>query len=173
MTEISSPYSIGDWVVHHVYGIGQIKKVEVKPIHGEQIPCFRVKTKDGEFWFPKSRSDNPRIRPVATPDIVQRAKKELQITVRDLDPDRKLWKKRIEEVKSHDDLIAISRLVRDLTILRTQRKLNQTEENALSHFTDRLVREWSATMNSDLETSRKALDNYLLTCRERASVSRE
>lgn len=170
MVEMISPYAVGDWIVHHAYGIGQIKKIEVKPIHGEQMPCFKVITRNGAFWFPKNRTDNPRIRPVATPDIVQRAKKELQKTVRDLDPDRLMWRERIEEVKSHDDLVAISQLVRDLTILRTQRRLNQTEEKALNHFGERLLREWSATMNTDIDTTRLKLNDYLRICKERASV---
>jgi RNA polymerase-interacting CarD/CdnL/TRCF family regulator len=129
-----------------------------------------VITRNGAFWFPKNRTDNPRIRPVATPELVQRAKKELQKTVRDLDPDRMMWRERIEEVKSHDDLVAISQLVRDLTILRTQRRLNQTEEKALNHFGERLLREWSATMNTDIDTTRLKLNDYLRICKERASV---
>ena len=35
MTEIGTQYLIGDWVVHYAYGIGQIKKIEEKPIHGD------------------------------------------------------------------------------------------------------------------------------------------
>jgi RNA polymerase-interacting CarD/CdnL/TRCF family regulator len=170
MAEINSPYSIGDWVVHHAYGIGQIKKIEEKPIYGELVACFRVKTKAGAYWFPRDGADNPRIRPVASQDMLQRVQEELQKNVRDLDPDRMMWKSRIDEVRASDDLIATSQMVRDFTILRTQRKLNQTEENALSHFTDRLLREWSATMKMDIEEVRSKLNDYLKVCKERASV---
>jgi RNA polymerase-interacting CarD/CdnL/TRCF family regulator len=171
MTETISPYSIGDWVVHHSYGIGQIKEIEEKPIHGELVACFRVKAKEGsEWWFSRNDADNPRIRPVASQDILQRAQKELQKTVQELDPDRKRLKSRIDEVRASDDLIASSKLVRDLTILRTQRKMNQTETNALAHFTDRLLREWSATMKMDVEAIRPKLNYYLGGCKERASV---
>jgi RNA polymerase-interacting CarD/CdnL/TRCF family regulator len=170
MAEGLPQYDIGGWVVHQAYGIGQIKKIEVRPIHGKQVKCFRVKTKDGAFWFPKNRPDNPRIRPVVTPDIIQRVIKELGEPVVDLDPDRKMWKKRIDEVKASDDLIAASQMVRDLTILRTQRKLNQTEETALKDFTDSLLYEWSAAMNMDIGVVRRKLNNYLQACKEHASV---
>ena len=166
MTETISSYSIGDWIVHHSYGIGQIKKIEEKPIQGELVACFRVKTKNGAYWFPRNSADNPRIRPVASKDLLQRAQIELQKTVRDFDPDRKMWKSRIDEVRASDDLIATSQLVRDLTILRTQRQLNQTEEKALSHFTDRLLREWSATMNINVEAIQPKLNEYLQVHRE-------
>ncbi|MBN1452054.1 MAG: hypothetical protein JW963_13645 [Anaerolineales bacterium] len=162
MIEIMSPYTIGDWVVHHTYGIGQITDVERKPISGEQVICFRVITNAGaEWWFPQNGGDNPRIRPVASPDVMQRIQTELQQPVGDLDPDRDVWRMRINEVRSSDDLIATSQIVRDLTILKTQRKLNQTESGALKHFTDRLLTEWSVTMNMDVKALQLILDRYL------------
>jgi RNA polymerase-interacting CarD/CdnL/TRCF family regulator len=38
-------YSTGDWVVHLYYGVGQINRIEVKPILGEDTKCFKVKTR--------------------------------------------------------------------------------------------------------------------------------
>jgi len=170
MTETISPYSVGDWVAHHSYGIGQIRKIEEKSIQGEPVVCFRVKTQNAAYWFPRNEADNPRIRPVADQVMLQRALGELQKTIRDLDPDRLLWKSRIDEVRASDDLIETSQLVRDLTVLRTQRKLNQTETKALNHFTDRLLREWSVSMKTDVETTQQKLNHYLQICKERASV---
>lgn len=168
---IISPYAIGDWVVHHAYGIGQIKKIEEKPIHGELIVCFRVKAKESaEWWFPRNGVENPRIRPVASLDLLQRAQKELQKTDQDLNPDRNMWRLRINEVRASDDLIATCQLVRDLTILRTQRKINQTELSALSHFTDRLLREWAASLNVEVEAIRPKLDSLLQVCKVQASL---
>lgn len=162
MSKIMSQYEIGDWVVHHTYGIGQIKGLERKPIHGELANCFRVITNAGaEWWFPQDETDNPRIRPVASPDVMQRIQTELQQPVGDLDPDRDVWKIRINEVKASDDLIATSQIVRDLTLLKTKRRLNQTESSALNHFTDRLLREWSAIMNIEVTAVQQILNRYL------------
>jgi len=171
MTKIITSYSIGDWVVHHAYGIGQIKEIEEKPIDGEQVDCFRVKAKAGaEWWFPKNGADNPRVRPVASQDKIQLAQTELQQPVRDLDPDRDMWKSRINEVRASDDLIATSQIVRDLTILKTQRKLNQTESGALNHFTERLLREWSAIMDVDVKAIQLILNRYLRVYTKPVSV---
>jgi RNA polymerase-interacting CarD/CdnL/TRCF family regulator len=161
MVEGLSEYTIGDWVVHHSYGVGQIRNIEVKPIHGEQVKCFRVKTKDSAFWFPKNRPDNPRIRPVVSPDIIERVIEELKKPVFDMDPDRKMWKKRIDETKASDDLIITSQIVRDLNHLRIHRKLNQTEEKALNDFTDRLIDEWSTTMKTESGVVRRELNKYI------------
>jgi RNA polymerase-interacting CarD/CdnL/TRCF family regulator len=170
MSDALSQYSIGDWVVHLTYGVGQIKKIENKPIHGKSVKCFRVKTKDGAFWFPKNPDNNPRIRPISSKDTIKQVREELQIYNGDLDLDRKMWKNRIKEVYSRDNLIEISQLVRDLTILKTQRKLNQTEEKALNNFTDRLILEWSTSLKRDIETIRKKLNNYLNPLRKRAGA---
>jgi CarD family transcriptional regulator len=162
VTPKNHPYAIGDWVVHHTYGISQIKEIEKKPIEGEQTACFRVKTKAGaEWWFPQNGADNPRIRPVASQDMIQQAQAELQQPAADLDPDKNMWQIRIAEVKASNDLIGISQIVRDLTVLKTKRKLNQTESGALNHFTDRLLREWSAIMNMDVKAVQKTLNRYL------------
>jgi RNA polymerase-interacting CarD/CdnL/TRCF family regulator len=162
MTEINSTYGIGDWVVHHDYGIGQIREIEEKLIHGEQVACFRVRAKESaQWWFPKTGADNPRIRPVASKSLLQRAQRKLQKIVRDLNPDRIMLKSRIDEARASDGLIAACQIVRDITILKTQRKLSQMEMRALDHFTDRLLREWAATMNKDIETIRPKLSHYL------------
>ena len=71
-------YSIGEWVVHSQYGVGQIKKTEVMPFHGEQTECFRVQVKDGAFWFPTNTSENPRIRPVESQEIITKVIKNLR-----------------------------------------------------------------------------------------------
>lgn len=170
MVEALSQYSIRDWVVHHSYGIGQVKKIEKKMIRGEKVACVRVKIKEGAYWFPKKSADNPRIKPISSQDSLQRAQKELQKTVGEFDPDRKMWKRRIDEVRAGDDMIATSQMVRDFTILKTQRKSNQTEEKALNHFAERLISEWSAMMKTDVETIRQQLKGYLRAIRERASV---
>jgi len=162
MTEIASLYSIGDWVVHYAYGIGRIEKIEDKPINGDPVPCFQVKAQNGaNWWFKRSGAENPRIRPVASPDVLLHAEEELQEPIRDLELDKNLWKKHIDEVMMSGDFIAIAQIVRDLTVLKTKRKLNQIESKSLNLFKNRLISEWSATMDTDIEAVGRKLKRYL------------
>ena len=87
-----------------------------------------------------------------------------------MDPDRKMWKKRIDETKASDDLITTSQIVRDLNLLRIQRKLNQTEEKALNDFTDRLIDEWSTTMKLHTSVIRRELNEYIQASKALADV---
>jgi RNA polymerase-interacting CarD/CdnL/TRCF family regulator len=154
-------YSIDDWIVHSYYGVGQIQRVETKPINDEDMECFKVKTKDSTFWFPTTDTKNPRIRPVASQDIMDKVVRLLRSKSNNLDQDKTLWKKRIEDVHTEGDLLSISTLVRDLSAQQVLRDLNQTEKNALEHFKERLLREWASISQEDIERLRSSLHAHI------------
>ena len=164
------PYSTGDWVVHSHYGVGQIKRIEVKPIHGENTNCFEVKTRDSTYWFPTKDIDNPRIRPLASQDIIEKVIKNLRRKATVIDTDRNLWRKRIEEVQAEGDLLSISNLVRDLSTQRVLRNLNQTEKEALKRFTDRLLREWASIEQEEVEKIRPKFQAYIQESTDKIEV---
>ena len=95
MMDSNLPYSVDDWVVHTQYGVGQIKRIEVKPIHGETTNCFKVRTNDSTTRFPTNDSDNPGIRSVASRDVSKKLINNLRRKSSRLDTDRKIWKQRI------------------------------------------------------------------------------
>ena len=155
-------YTINDWIVHRSYGVGQIKKVETKPIQGEKTECFMIQTQNGTYWLPLHNLDTARVRPVATQTRMDQAIRELRNAKQEIDIDRLYWKERIETVKEDGDVVANSRVVRDLTLLRSLRRLNQTEEGALNILTERLLREWSAISNQDIDKIRPTLTDTLM-----------
>ena len=157
----NTTYSTGDWVVHLHYGVGQINRIEVKPILGEDTKCFKVKTRDSTYWFPTTDTDNPRIRPVASQDVIKKVIKNLRRKASDLDTDRKHWKEKIDEVQADGDLISISNLVRDLSAQQVLRDLNDTEKKALEQFTERLLREWALIMKEEVEKIRPKFLAYI------------
>lgn len=158
---LNSPFSIDDWIVHTYYGVGQIRRIETRPLHGEKTKCFKVRTKNSIFWFPTTDDDNPRIRPVASKDIIKKVIKNLRRKSSKLDTDRKIWKQRINDVQSNGDLLSLSVIIRDLSAQQVLRKLNQTEEDALNFFKERLVREWSSITGEEVEALRSAVHDYI------------
>ena len=163
-------YSVDDWVVHTYYGVGQIQKVEKKPIHGEVTKCFKVKTKNSTFWFPTKDIENPRVRPVASKEVIKKVIRNLRRKSSKLDTDRKIWKERIDEVQSNGDLLSISVLIRDLSAQQVLRQLNQTEEDALAHFKERLLREWASITNEEIERLRSDLHAYVTESQSKIKV---
>lgn len=170
MMDSNLPYSVDDWVVHTQYGVGQIKRIEVKPILGETTNCFKVRTNDCTYWFPTNDIDNPRIRSVATKDVIQKVIKNLRRKSSRLDTDRRIWKQRIEEAQADGDLISLSIIIRDLSTQKKLRQLNQTEDDALEYFKDRLVREWASITEEDIETLRTSLQAYIEESQSKVKV---
>lgn len=154
-------YTKGDWVVHAYYGVGQIRRIETKPLDGQDTDCFRVKTRDCTYWFPAREVDNPRIRPVASPDIIAKMIKNLRRKSSARDTDRNFWRQRINEVQAEGDLLSISVLVRDLYAQEKLRTLNQTEKNALSRFENLLLGEWASITGAEVEDIRPEYQEYI------------
>ena len=163
-------YAVEDWVVHKLYGVGQIKGVESRPINGETTPCFKVKTKDCTYWFPVNGDENPRIRPVSSEEIIAKAIQTLRRKPRYLDTDRKFWKEKIAEAQQDGNLIAASKVIRGLSAQRVFRKLNQSEEKALDRFKERLVREWSAIQQVEAAELRQQLHDCIQESKNKIKV---
>lgn len=161
MTESTEKYDLGDWIVHQHYGMGQIKKTEIKPMHGEDMECYRVRTKDGVFWFPADQDDNPRIRPVASREVLKRGLEVLNKPPRNFDADYKEVRKRINDVKSEGSIVSIARLLRDLSARSAVKKLNDLEEQTLRSFTDQFLKEWTMCMEIGPGAAQKQLETFL------------
>ena len=154
-------FSVGQWIVHSQYGVGQIKKTELMPLHGEQTECFMVQVKDGAFWFPTNSIENPRIRPVASQEIIAKVTKNLRRKPGNLEKDKKYWNERIKAVPSQGDLLTISPLIRDLSAQKHQNRLNDTQVRALTKFKERLLHEWSAITGTNIEKIRPKFYEYI------------
>ena len=161
MAKFTSTYSLGDMVVHRYYGVGQIDGIENRPLNGVGVECFKVKTENGIYWFPTDSLDNPRVHPVASQELIQRAIKILHSAPNGLENDPLQWKERIDDVQSDGDFLAISSLIRDLAALKTKKKLNRTQDQALNNLEDRLLREWAASSEVDVKSIRPKLQAYL------------
>ena len=161
MAKFTPKYSLGDRIIHHNYGVGQIDSIERKPLNGIEVECFKVKTKDGVYWFPTDSLDNPRIHLLASQELVQRAIEILRTAPEDLENDPIQWEERIDDVKTDGDFLAISSLVRDLAALKTKKQLNSIQAQALKNLKDRLIREWAASLDVKVTTIRPKLNAYL------------
>ena len=154
-------FSVGQWIVHSQYGVGQIKKTERMPLHGEQTECFMVQVKGGAFWFPTNTVKNPRIRPVASQEIITRVIKNLRRKPGNLEKDKNYWNIQIKAVPSQGDLLTISPLIRDLSAQQSLERLNDTQIRALTNFKERLLLEWSAITGTDVRKIRSQFYEYI------------
>lgn len=161
MEEFTPVYTLGDMVIHRFYGVGQIDSIETRPINGVEVECFKVKTDNSVYWFPTDSLDNPRFHRLASQELIHKAIEILQSAPHDLDYDALQWQERIDDVQSEGDFLAISGLVRDLSALKTTKKLNRIQDQALNNLEDRLLREWAASLEVDVRLIRPKMQAYL------------
>ncbi|KAA3661485.1 MAG: hypothetical protein DWQ04_16345 [Chloroflexi bacterium] len=151
MTE-SQSYSVGDWIVHSQYGIGQLKGVDVKGISGEEINYYRVQTADSTFWVPFDQMDGDKLRPVSTTEEIQLAIDALQKPPQEMSSNFKIRQIRIKEALVGNTPQASAGIIRDLRALQRKKGiLNQSERDALRIIKQRLVDEWAIV--SDVNTN--------------------
>ena len=80
----SPTFSKGEWIVHHYYGVGQVKGIEKKVLDGSKVAYYRVKTRNSQYWVPVESEDNSRLRPLWIPRRPCRHDVELDSPVRRL-----------------------------------------------------------------------------------------
>jgi RNA polymerase-interacting CarD/CdnL/TRCF family regulator len=173
MSENEQTYKVGDWIVHLTYGVGQVKKLEKKPIGGTQQMCYHVRTNDGVFWLPVENADNERVRPIAGPKRIQRALNFLKRAPKKMAANFQSRRKRIKRVSLDGDLNTDLKLVRDLNARQFKKGLNATEQDAFNTIVKRFLQEWSLSKDIEIDEAHEMLEQFLKESRQKAKKKKE
>lgn len=174
MSEIEQAYSVGDWVVHTAYGVGQIKNLEIKPISGKKHLCYRVRTNDGVFWLPVDKAkDNERVRPLAGPRRIKLALDALRKAPRKMAANFQARRKRIRDVALDGDLSTDMKLLRDLNARQFKKGLSSTEQDAFNTISKRILQEWSISRGIEINEARQKLENFLQESRRKGKGEKQ
>lgn len=154
-------FSKGEWIVHHYYGVGQVRGVETKELDGEKAKYYRVKTRNSMFWVPVNGDDHSRLRALSSPNEIKKVMRVLKRVPEEMDADHMARKKLIREVLVEGSLEDIACLIRDLAGRQRASRLNPTEEDALKRFKERLLREWAVCMELKPDEAKTAFQDCL------------
>lgn len=155
-------YSEGDWIVHTRYGIGQIKGVDLKNISGEETRYYRVITTNSTYWVPVDQMDSEVLRPLSTPEDIQKAITALQKPPKEMSQNYKTRQSRIQRVEIRNTPRAIARLIRDLRERQREKgALNKTERSAFRSLRQRLIEEWAIVIGATTENVELKLNTLL------------
>ncbi|KAA3643447.1 MAG: hypothetical protein DWQ07_23320 [Chloroflexi bacterium] len=161
MAKSAQSFGKGDWIVHHFYGVGQIKGIEKKELDGEKTSYYKVQAKNSLFFIPVGFEDNDRLRPLASKRELNSALKILKKEPEPLNKDHNQRKRELQEASLDGSLAAIVRMVRDLSFRQLSNPLNPTEEDTLRRFKQRFAREWSVRMETDEDTAEQKINTVL------------
>jgi RNA polymerase-interacting CarD/CdnL/TRCF family regulator len=161
MSDQKQMYAVGDWLVHLIYGVGQVTKLETRPIRGVKQMCYRVRTDDSTFWLPINNADNQRVRSIAGPKRIQRALEALRKAPQKMATNFQTRRKRIRRVSLDGDLNTDLKLVRDLNGRQFRKGLNSTEQDAFDSIVKRFLKEWSLSRGIEIQEARMRLNRFL------------
>jgi RNA polymerase-interacting CarD/CdnL/TRCF family regulator len=163
MTSDQIVYSIGDWIVHIYYGVGQILSKENMTIEGIRQMYFRIKTDDSSYWLPLAKIDFNRVRPLASQYQIKRALSLTRKPPRKLSKDYKIRRKEISQAINDISLYSKARMIRDLQGRRVSDYLNLGEIEQLKNMKENLCDEWALVMQQNPEILLRKLDEALIT----------
>lgn len=155
-------FSPNDWIVHRHYGIGQVKAVETKAIGEEATTYYKIAAhNDSTIWVPVT-SEEDLLRPAASQDEFAEVVQVLKRPSRKMPTQFQTRIARIRKVSREGNPVMVARTVRDLWARRSRRgQLSNTEETAWRRLVDRLIAEWTVSMNLDETQANKKLYNLL------------
>lgn len=153
----------GDWIVHNAYGVGQIRTIEEKPIHGEMVSVFRVKTRNSIYWLPIENADNSRVRRIADKKKLKKALGKLEEDPEDIGSDYRSRNNHINDVLQDGNLTAKVELLRDLLGLRQEKVWSNTENDAANTLFDQLTSEFSVIENETIESAREQINQRIVS----------
>ena len=156
------PFEIGDQVVHPVYGIGYVTRIEEKQISDEEKRLYyKVEAPKRSLWIPVETQKTMGLREVTAG--------------RDLDRYRALLKSPpISLIKNHHrrhrDLISrlkqgsfqiICEIVRDLTAWGWRKPLGPTDQATLRKTRESLCQEWAIAAGVSKAEADKEVESLL------------
>lgn len=125
-------FHIGDIVIHSTYGMGEVVHIEEKVVHDSIANCYVVRTNDLTIWIPINDLHQNSLRTPTSPDEFVRLFSILTGPGEDLPEDRVLRKDQLLANMKNGKLASICHIVRDLTLWKQTKKLNDRRNPSLS-----------------------------------------
>jgi len=135
-------FQIGDKVIHSTYGLGEIVRIEEKVVHDHPTNCYVFHTNELTIWIPINDLHQHSLRTPTLPDEFIGLFSILTSQGEALPDDRVLRKDQLIENMKNGQLASICHVVRDLTHLKRNKKLNEQEKYILERATSSLLTEW-------------------------------
>ncbi len=155
-------YQVGDTVVHGMYGIGKVIEIEEKLLAGVPHRYYVVQIDLLKLWVPVDEAEGGSIRPPTLKSDFSRLFEILSLPGEPL-PDHP-YQRRLELRKRAEKrtLDGVCHVIRDLHDRLRSHTANQNDNITLKLAEERLLEEWSLSMevaHADAQLNMQALLN--------------
>lgn len=137
-------FKIGDKAVYPAYGVGVIERVEKKEISGVVMSFYilRILNSDMTLMIPTNSIESSGLRQIISKDKIKKVYSILR--ERDIPVDSQTWNRRHREYKDKirtGSVFEIAEVLRDLTLLKSDKILSFGERTMLDNVRALLIKE--------------------------------
>jgi RNA polymerase-interacting CarD/CdnL/TRCF family regulator len=161
MTEQQIIFQVGDQVIHWAHGPGVIIQLDEKRLSGRTRQYYKVQMSDLMLWVPVDQSGDRNLRfPTPKKDF----NKLFRILASPGEPlssnsnERRL--QLVERLRDHQ-LASICRVIRDLTLHKHLKKMNDNDTSTLERSRNFLINEWSVASSISIQQAKQELSKIL------------
>lgn len=160
-------YHIDDWIIHAIYGVGQVKSKIQKNLGGKKQTCLTVKTLTGVYYLPRYRWDSPLIRPLSSRYKIRKALSIIGQPAKPLSDNHRQRSKLTSKLVTEVSIYLKAEIIRDLYARKRSSKLDTGEMCLLENIIDQFLDEWSIVIGKDKEMLEEKLTRTLQTSFEK------
>lgn len=154
-------FKVGDKVVHWNYGPGEILQVDEKEIGGQSQVYYIVQTRDLTLWVPVDEKGEHCLRYPTPAEEFTNLLEVLAGPGEPLPMDRYDRKIQLTERLKDRSLVTICEVIRDLTLHKNTKKMNDHDSLVLERSKIFLINEWSVSLSIPITQAEQELNTIL------------
>lgn len=162
-------FKIGDNVVHPVYGVGHIVRIEKKKFSEQGIrQYYKVKLSTSTLWIPVDQTHaSPGLRLVTDRRDLEQYRNLLQSAPAPLKNDKpQQWYKELTHRLKQGTFPVMCEVVRDLTALNGEKPLGAANRTVLRKTQEKLCQEWATAADISVAEAAEEIQSLLRTAQK-------
>jgi CarD family transcriptional regulator len=163
MSEQKLSFQVGDQVIHWVYGLGEIVRLDEKKLAGRSNRYYVVQIRDLTIWVPLNAAGEHSLRFPTPAEDFQKLFRLLASPAEPLETDRYKRKTQVMELLKDGTLASTCRVVRDLVDYKRHHKINDNDNAILERARNFLLNEWSVALDVPIQQAEREMKALLET----------
>jgi RNA polymerase-interacting CarD/CdnL/TRCF family regulator len=154
---------VGDTVVHPIYEVGQIVRLEERRFTGTEVrQYFEISTESTTLWIPAETCETLGLRRLTARADLATYRSVLKSRPISLDKDHSRRRRELAECLKQGSFQALCEMVRDLTARGWRKPLGETDARLLRRTHKSLCQEWAAVDGASVARATQEVDTMLL-----------
>ena len=161
MSENNTAFQVGDKVIHWVYGLGEIIKLDKKVLAGHADMYYVVQIRDLTLWVLMNETGENSLRYPTSPKEFPKIFRLLASPGESLSTNRFIRKNQLIELLQTGTLESICQVIRDLTYYKKNNKINENDNSIMERARNFLLDEWSTALCISIQQAEYDLKGLL------------